>query len=263
MIKYEQCSLFPKIRKADPDHAMLIALSPAANQAALTALHAFCIELAKLPNAVNEAMAGQLRLQWWRDCITQLYGDAPDTTLHPILPALSAAIHDFALPQAKLLSMIEARALPLHGWSPHSMTDLTKQNRALYGTEMALWAHILDATTIPVEPQALAFSLIAHIRAAPWDQRDNICHIPQKIMLQFGLDQAQFHSTPPEKLQPVWQAMAQQARNLLSGTQGPTHKTFRAHRKLCLLYLKQLEKCDYNPYAYHPPLFKAWRLLRA
>lgn len=262
----QQCNPFLEIRKADPDHALLIALAPKAVQQALASLHAFCIELARISSHVTEPQAGLIRHQWWRDQITSLYEQSDTTETvqnHPLLPLLDAVITDFAIPRALIMSFIDARGAALVGWRPNSMTDLTKQARAMYGTQMAIWGHLLGVEARAVEAQAIAFTLIAHVRAAPWDQQDNICTIPKAILSRYDLHPEQFHSTPPEKLIPAWEALTTQANNLLIGTPPCTHKVFRAHRKLCHLYLNALQKADYNPYMLRDVPFKALRLLMA
>lgn len=52
--------------------------------------------------------AGQLRLQWWREMINDLY-EGKIRTDHPICPYLNATIHAYSLNQLYFEKILEAR----------------------------------------------------------------------------------------------------------------------------------------------------------
>ena len=253
---------FDEIRKLDPDHALLIALSPRRAQNALAVLHCFCLELAGIQAKINEPQAGLIRLQWWRERIGAMY-DSGDVSAHPLLPRLYDTVMAHGISHPMLGAVIDGRGAALSGWQPQNMTDLTRQIRAGYASGLSLWAHVLDQNPKDIEAQCIAFTILAHIRSAPWDRQDHICPIPRDILARFDCHGEQYHSTPVESLIPVWEMMAGHAENLLIGTQANPLKPFRAHRKLVRLYLQTLKKSGYSPYALRPVLFKALRLLTA
>lgn len=255
-----QYNPFSYIRKADPDHALLVALSPKRAQADISSIHAFCVELAGIQGKITEPQAGLIRLEWWRERVREMAEDG-QTSAHPLLPFLHETVTARGISLPMLHAVIDGRGAALSGWQPQSMTELTKQIRASYCTGMNLWAHILDVPPHHIEAQCIAFTILAHLRSAPWDRGENICPIPRDILARFDLHAEQYHSTPVEKLIPVWEMMGGHAENLLIGTEGSDLKLFRAHRKLCHIYLGALKKAGYHPYALRPVPFKALRLL--
>src|SRR5258708_31734671 len=59
-------------------------------QARLFALYAFNVEIARVREIVSEPVIGQMRLQWWRDAITEFAaGTVRD---HPVAQALARAL---------------------------------------------------------------------------------------------------------------------------------------------------------------------------
>src|SRR5437773_8160214 len=91
------------LRQHDPLRfiADLFAREPARSR--LFALHAFAAEIAAIPERVREPMAGEVRLQWWREAI-----DRKDPAGHPLAAALLRAATAAGLPDEPLLRILEA-----------------------------------------------------------------------------------------------------------------------------------------------------------
>ena len=62
-----------RLDTVDPDRMRAARLADADVRGHLIALYAFHAELAKIPELVSEPMLGQIRYQWWRDCIGEIY----------------------------------------------------------------------------------------------------------------------------------------------------------------------------------------------
>ncbi|MEO0635971.1 MAG: squalene/phytoene synthase family protein [Pseudomonadota bacterium] len=84
---------------------------------ALCALFAFEIEIARIPNLVQEPMAGELRLQWWRDAIR--LGDRS----MPLAAALVATIDEHALSISTFDALLDARISDLYADPPATLGD--------------------------------------------------------------------------------------------------------------------------------------------
>ena len=70
------------------------------------------LEIAHVRDKVHEALAGELRLQWWRDAIE---GEARgDVGSHPVAAALLDTIHKCRLPRESLTDLIEAHRFDLY-----------------------------------------------------------------------------------------------------------------------------------------------------
>jgi len=78
---------------------------------ALLALAAFDLETARIPLLVHEPMAGEIRLQWWRDALAAPAGVSSG---HPVADPLRAAIERWRLPLTAFEAFLEARTADLY-----------------------------------------------------------------------------------------------------------------------------------------------------
>ena len=97
------------VREADKDRFLATLFAPANRRAALMALYAFNAEIARVREAIRDPMAGEVRLQWWRDAIER--PGTGEARANPIASALLDTVVRFRLPIAQLLDLIEAREL--------------------------------------------------------------------------------------------------------------------------------------------------------
>jgi phytoene synthase len=99
-------SLDAEVRSAQPDLWLASRLVAApARRAALIALYAINVELAKVAAAARNPLAGEIRLAWWREEVEALF-DRSRPLGHPSLQALSGAVQADRL---AIEAMIEAR----------------------------------------------------------------------------------------------------------------------------------------------------------
>jgi len=59
-----------QVRASDKDRFLATLFAPADKRGPLFALYAFNLEIAGVRDRVREPMAGEIRLQWWRDVLT-------------------------------------------------------------------------------------------------------------------------------------------------------------------------------------------------
>ncbi len=57
------------VREGDPDRYLATLFAPAAARPHLFALYAFSLTVARVREAASNPMAGEIRLQWWRDAL--------------------------------------------------------------------------------------------------------------------------------------------------------------------------------------------------
>ena len=100
----------------EPDRYFAATLAPAAIRFDLITLAAFAAELTNIPVQVREPLAGEIRLQWWRDALAANGAEA--AAGHPVAVPLRAAIARHALPIAILDAVIDSHADTLHGERP-------------------------------------------------------------------------------------------------------------------------------------------------
>jgi phytoene synthase len=95
------------VREADKDRFLATLFAPAARRGALYALYAFNVEIARVSETVREPLAGEIRLQWWRDVVGGQR--AEEARGHPVASALGDVIAQYRLPPAAFETLIEAR----------------------------------------------------------------------------------------------------------------------------------------------------------
>ena len=100
------------LREADRRAYLACLLAPADRRDDLAALALYGVELARVPLAVNEPGAGEIRLQWW----AEVAGGERDGEGrgHPVGAALLDAIAAHDLPREPLAAVAEARSFDLY-----------------------------------------------------------------------------------------------------------------------------------------------------
>ena len=107
---YRHCAAL--VRAADKDRFLATLFAPMDKRGPLFALYAFNTEIASVRERAREPMPGDIRLQWWRDVIN---GErAGEASANPVAATLVDAIMRFALPEQRLLGLIEAHAFDLY-----------------------------------------------------------------------------------------------------------------------------------------------------
>ena len=82
------------VREADRDRYLSVLFAPEEKRAALFALYAFNVEIARVRDLIHEPLPGEIRLQWWRDAIL---GESPAVG-NPVAEALIGTIRAYDLP---------------------------------------------------------------------------------------------------------------------------------------------------------------------
>lgn len=98
------------LREADRDRYAATLYLPQTNRNAAVALYAFNAEIAAVPDRVNEPMAGEIRLQWWREVIL----GKRETGNNPVAVALVETLAGRDLPPQPLAELIDARVFDLY-----------------------------------------------------------------------------------------------------------------------------------------------------
>lgn len=124
----------------EPDRYLAATLAPAELRYDLIALAAFAAEISRVPDLVREPLAGEIRLQWWRDALIGGSGDA--AAGHPVAVAMRAAIARFALPTEIVERVIDAQADALHGERPIDERAMRNRLAASEGGVFRLAARI-------------------------------------------------------------------------------------------------------------------------
>jgi 15-cis-phytoene synthase len=130
------------VREEDRDRFLATLFARAHVRPALFAIYAFDIEVAHISGRVSEPLAGEVRLQWWRDVITGASRDQAAGS--PVAAALVETIERHALPEQIFLDLIEAQRDALYRKPVETIAEFEEWSGKTSGGVLALAARTLS-----------------------------------------------------------------------------------------------------------------------
>jgi phytoene synthase len=260
------------VREGDPDRYWASLYAPADRRPHLHALYAFNFEVARIREAVREALVGEIRLQWWRDA---LQGEARgDVRSNPVAAALDDTIVKFRLPRQALVDLVDARVFDLYDDPMPSLNDLEGYCGETSSSLIRLSGMVLAAGRDPGSADAaghggVAYAITGLLRAFPWHARQGQVFVPADILARHGVvrDDIVTGRGGPGLRAALADMRAVARRHLdqvrtLRGT--VTAEADPAFRPLALVepYLRQMERRDYDPFR-TPVDLPQWRRIWA
>jgi phytoene synthase len=173
------------VRSADKDRFLATLFAPAARRAALFALYAFNTEVASIREHAREPLAGEVRLQWWRDVLAG--GRKEEAAGHPVARALLDVIAQYRVPSQNLDDLIEARMFDVYDDPMPSMAALEDYAVNTSSAIFALAAHILDSERGAdfgglVRDAGIAYALAGLLRAFPLHAARRQLYVPLEVL---------------------------------------------------------------------------------
>ena len=99
------------VARGDPDRFAAAMAAPVAARRVLFPLYAFNVEVARAPWVASEPMIGEMRLQWWRDAVTEIAQNVPVRKHEVTVPLAEALDRSVAF---RLDTLIAARRWDLY-----------------------------------------------------------------------------------------------------------------------------------------------------
>lgn len=177
------------VRRYDRDRYLTALFAPADRREDLMALYAFNLEVARTREAVTEPTLGFIRLQWWRDALSEIFEGRPPRR-HEVVEPLAAAIRRQGLDRAGFDRILDTRERDLEDRPVATLAELTSYADGSSGEVTALALAMLGVD----DPQALArgrqvgigYALAGILRAVPFHARQHRCLLPQTILALHG-----------------------------------------------------------------------------
>jgi phytoene synthase len=193
------------VRSVDFDRYLSSLFAPAALRRQLNVLYAFNHEVAKTAETVTQPIAGQIRLQWWRDRISELYsGYAIDHRLSEDLGQVIAAHH---LPRELFEALIEAREHDLEEAPFATLASFEAYADATSGHIMRLAARILaagDSLDAPARELGIAYATVGLCRSLPYHAARRRLMLPADRVAALGISvEDVFAGTAGRRIQPM------------------------------------------------------------
>ena len=238
------------VRRSDYDRYMAVVFAPAAARAPLFALYAFNFEIARIAESVSQPVAGQIRLQWWRETVEGLYRGS--VCQHPIAVALAQAARAHDLPRALFDEMIEARESDLEAFPFADLAAMEAYADTTSGHVMRLAARILGAAGMIDESArhaGIAYALAGLLRALSFQAARSRMVLPRDLLAAGGLTGDDAFTTANGMLTPIVEAVATCARHHLERIGRVPRRFLPALLPATLvpLYLRAVARQSSNP----------------
>ncbi len=191
------------LRRHDRDRFQTALFAPAERREAVFALYAFNYEVARIREVTQERLLGQIRLQWWRDAIGEIYAGAKPRR-HEVAEALARAIADHRLSRAHFDALLDARALDLAEEAPATLEALEAYAEGSASSLVLLALEALDVRQAEAEAAGrsvgIAYALSGLLAAMRFHAGMKRCYLPQDMIDAYRIDLArsvfELKSTP-------------------------------------------------------------------
>lgn len=264
-----------ELRRYDHDRFLTCLFAPAERREALFALYAFNLEVARTAEVVSEAMIGQIRLQWWRDALEEIYAGRPRR--HQVVAPLAEAVQRHGLTRAHFARLIDGRERDLDPDPPASLAALEDYAESTGATPVWLALETLGVTAGQGEPGfeagrriGVAWSLTGLLRAVPFHARQRRLYLPADLSARCGVGPGDlFALRPSDGLRQAVEEIAGRAESHLAEARKLRRRVPARARPALLLgaladgYLATLRRAGFDPFA--PAVQaaapgRAWRL---
>ena len=135
-------TVIANLKAVDPDRYRSALFADKSARERLMVLYAFHAELAKVPELVSEPMLGEIRYQWWRDCVEEIYA-GKTVRKHEVATPLTDVLRGTEMPRFWVDRLIDGRARDLDP-QPFANTDAARDYCAqTSGVLMQMAVHLL------------------------------------------------------------------------------------------------------------------------
>ena len=179
------------VRTADRDRFLSALFAPAECRAALHALYAFNVEVARVREVAREPLPGEIRLQWWSEVVNGERGE--EAAANPVASALLAVIERHRLAVPALTALLDARRFDLYDDAMARLADLEAYARKTSSTLFAFAAQILagaeaEATDAVATSAGIAYAIAGLIRAFPLHAARPQLYVPLELIERQGVE---------------------------------------------------------------------------
>ena len=130
------------LKKADPDRYRAALMSARQGREDLLILYAFHYELSKVPDVTSEPMLGQIRYEWWREAVEEIY-TGREVRRHEISTPLAEMLLRTDVPRFWIDRLINGRARDLDPQPFVDMKDAQDYARQTSGQLMQIAVKVL------------------------------------------------------------------------------------------------------------------------
>jgi NADH dehydrogenase [ubiquinone] 1 alpha subcomplex assembly factor 6 len=189
-----------QVRRLDRDRWLCILLAPDGSQRDLLALTAFNLEIARIREVIREPHMGLIRLQWWRDAVSEARAGKPRK--HPVCLEVARLLADAIVNETDLIALIDAREKDIDDTPCADMADLNAYADATSGALAILAARLCgarrEAEIAAAGALGRGWAMTGILRAAPFHAGARRCFLPTQQLLRQGVSLESWFSGRPE-----------------------------------------------------------------
>lgn len=243
-----------EVRRHDRERFVTTLFAPPDGREALMVLYAFNVELSRIRESVREAMAGMIRLQWWREVLDGARDD--EAARHPVAGPLLALVRERDLPVSLFDQMLTWREKDLLSTPFATQAEFAAYAQGTAGllAELAVLALGAgdDASRQAARLVGQAWAATGLLRSLPVHLGQGWLTLPEDLLAKAGTSQEALAAgqAPQSALAEVIAELACQSRLTLG--EARRHKPPR-HAVPVLLaatqasaHLRRLEKARWN-----------------
>jgi phytoene synthase len=177
------------VSAGDRDRFLATLFAPVESRAALHAIYAFNLEVARVREAARGPMAGEIRLQWWSDVLAGVRREEADGS--PVAAALLATVDRYRLPVKPLQALVEARRFDLYDEPPGTLAELEGYAIDVSGNLFAAAARVLGGgplTDSLARHAGVVHSIAGLMEAFPAHTAGGRLFLPVDVLARAGTD---------------------------------------------------------------------------
>lgn len=267
------------VRESDFDRYAATLFAPPERRGQLLSLYAFNADIARVREQVTQALAGEIRLQWWIDVLSGK--SAGDAQGNPVAAQLLQTVEACGLSRASLSELVEAHRFDLYDEPMQTAAEVEGFLDQTAGKLFLLGARVLAAgAAVERSPllealthhASLAHGLASLVEALPRHAARRQLYIPLEQLAEFGVSRdAVFGGHPSLELTRLVRSLAdesarefREAMKLMPGIDREMRPSFLL-LALVPARLKRLGRDGFDPFRLRPlsRLSRLWTLRRA
>lgn len=157
-----------RVKQADTDRVRSAYFAEEEARQRLMLLYAFHLELAKVPELVSEPMIGQIRYQWWREAISEIY-ESDSVRKHEITTPLRKLLLDYEVPRFWVDQLIDGRERDIDTRPFETLQDAIDYSANTSGILMKIAVRLFNQDPdASIEAAGTSWGLTGLARAYPY-----------------------------------------------------------------------------------------------
>lgn len=246
------------VRRHDRDRFLCALFAAPEKREDLFTLYAFNQEVSKTREMVTEIMLGHIRLQWWRDTLTEIADGK--VRKHEVVEPLAELVEKGKLTTFDLEQVVAAREFDLEDRQPADQDELDRYIDQTSGKISVLAARLLGAEGEDADHAARlagnAYGLVGILRAMVFHGRAKRLYLPKDRMEHHEVAQGDvFEFRKKQQVRDFTRELAELARTRIKDARkirkALPKKAHAAALPVVLAdgYLKKLEKAEFDPFS--------------